>query len=115
MDQGYVSALAAANRFLYAWQTQDSESGVLMLTDDAKTRLSEDRLQLFFTHAAGASYQITRGRKLRDGRYAFAVALFVAGSPVEGNIHSPALAHRDSKNQRTGLGGRSSALTDSEL
>ncbi len=43
LDAGYVSALAAANRFLQAWQNQDHETGLIMLTDDAKEHSSADR------------------------------------------------------------------------
>ena len=48
LSREYVEALAAANRFLHAWQSQDHEGGLLMLTDEAKRRASEDRLQKFF-------------------------------------------------------------------
>ena len=30
-DPAYSSALAAANRFLHAWQNEDHESGIVML------------------------------------------------------------------------------------
>ena len=46
-DPGYMSALAAANRFLQAWQNQDHETGLLMLTDDAKQHSSADGLEAF--------------------------------------------------------------------
>src|SRR5512143_2802276 len=49
VDPDYVSALATANRFLHAWQVQDHETGVLMLTDAAKQHLSEERLDAFFS------------------------------------------------------------------
>jgi len=75
-DRGYVSALAAANRFLQAWQNQDHETGLLMLTDAAKQRSSEDRLEVFFTSGLDAAYEIARGRKMKDGRYSFPVTLF---------------------------------------
>src|SRR6266478_6345031 len=75
-DPGYVSALAAANRFLQAWQNQDHETGLLMLTDAAKQRSSEDRLEVFFTSGLDAAYEIARGRKMKDGRYSFPVTLF---------------------------------------
>jgi hypothetical protein len=75
-DRGYVSALAAANRFLQAWQNQDHETGLLMLTDAAKQHSSEDRTESFFSSGADAAYEIARGRKMKGGRYAFPVTLF---------------------------------------
>ena len=48
-DPGYISALSAANRFLQAWQNQDHETGLLMLTDDAKQHSSEEGLEAFFS------------------------------------------------------------------
>jgi hypothetical protein len=77
-DSDYVSALAAANRFLYAWQTQDHETGLLMLTDAAKHQTSEDRLQEFFSPGPGTqhAFEISQGKKLKAGRYTFPVALF---------------------------------------
>ena len=77
-DPGYASALAAANRFLQAWQNQDHETGLLMLTDIAKQNSSEDRLEIFFSSGRDAAYEIARGKKLKAGRYAFPVALFVS-------------------------------------
>jgi hypothetical protein len=77
-DPGYASALAAANRFLQAWQNQDHETGLLMLTDTAKQGSSEDRLEVFFASGHDAAYEITRGKKLKAGCYAFPVALFTS-------------------------------------
>ena len=77
-DPGYVSALAAANRFLQAWQNQDHETGLLMLTDIAKQKSSEDRLEAFFASGHDAAYEIARGRKLKAGCYVFPVALFTS-------------------------------------
>ncbi len=76
-DRDYISALAAANQFLHAWQAQDHEVGLLMLTDAAKQHTSEDRLQNFFSPASGTqqAFEIGRGKKLKPGRYSFPVAL----------------------------------------
>jgi hypothetical protein len=84
-DPGYVSALAAANRFLQAWQNQDHETGLLMLTDTAKELGSEERLELFFSSGSGTpgsdtAYEIARGKKLKPGRYVFPVTLFASRS-----------------------------------
>ena len=75
-DPAYVSALSAANRFLQAWQNQDHETGLLMLTDTAKQHSSEDRLEVFFSSGSDTAYEIARGKKLKAGRYAFPVTLF---------------------------------------
>jgi hypothetical protein len=77
-DSGYASALAAANRFLQAWQNQDHETGLLMLTDTAKQNSSQDRLEVFFASGHDAAYEIARGKKLKAGCYAFPVALFTS-------------------------------------
>ena len=79
VDDDYVVALATANRFLHAWQTQDQETGVLMLADTLKQHTSEDHLQGLFS-AAGAvqGYEISHGRRLSAGRYSFPVAVFEA-------------------------------------
>src|ERR1700686_2141645 len=77
-DPGYASALAAANRFLQAWQNQDHETGVLMLSDIAKQSSSEDRLEAFFAAGHDAAYEIARGKKIKAGCYAFPVALFTS-------------------------------------
>jgi hypothetical protein len=77
-DSGYKSALAAANRFLQAWQNHDHETGLLMLTDVAKQGSSPDRMESFFSSGNDAAYEIARGRKLKPGRYSFPVTLFVS-------------------------------------
>jgi hypothetical protein len=75
LDSDYVPALAMADRFLHAWQTQDQEDGLMMLTDSAKQQWPEERLQEFFSAGENGAYQITGGKKLKTGRYAFPVAL----------------------------------------
>jgi hypothetical protein len=76
VDPWYSSALAAANQFLHAWQAQDHESGIMMLSDAARERASADRLQDFFTPSAGAAYEIQHGRRVKSGAYEFPVVLF---------------------------------------
>ena len=77
-DPDYVSALSAANRFLFAWQVNDQETGILMLTDKMKQRTREEALSTFFssTGASSQSFEIGRGRRLVPGRYKFPVTLF---------------------------------------
>ena len=77
-DRDYPAALAAANRFLHAWQERDHETGILMLTDEAKQHTSEALLDGFFLPetASRRAHEVVRGRKLNKSRYSFPVALF---------------------------------------
>ena len=79
-DPEYGSALAAANRFLHAWQTQDHETGIMMLTDSARQHASRDQLQDFFSTGPDAAFEIRRGKRLSTAEYAFPVVLFDAAS-----------------------------------
>jgi hypothetical protein len=78
VDQEYIAALATANRFLQAWQSQDQETGILLLSDKVKGQTAEEHLQSLFSRADNAqeAYEISGGRKLKAGRYIFSVALF---------------------------------------
>ena len=82
-DSNYVSALSAANRFLQAWQSQDHEAGLLLLTDSAKHVTSEDQLEKMLSPGTSTprGYQIARGKKLGAGRYAFPVSLLEVTGP----------------------------------
>ncbi len=75
-DHDYLSALTAANQFLHAWQSQDRETGLLMLSDNAKRGIPEDRLQAFLSPGPEAAFEIGRGKRLQTRRYAFPVVLF---------------------------------------
>jgi hypothetical protein len=76
LDPDYVSALATANRFLYAWQTHDQETGLLLLTNTAKKSTSEDRVTDFFSSNSPVTYEISRGTKSKPGQYVFPIALY---------------------------------------
>lgn len=76
LDPTYSSALAAANRFLHAWQSQDHEAGILMLADSGRQGASPDSLQAFFSPGSDAAYEIAHGRRLKDGEYEFPLVLF---------------------------------------
>ncbi len=75
-DPAYSSALATANHFLHAWQTQDHEAGIMMLTDSAREHTSPERLQDFFSPGPQAAFEIDHGRRLGSGTYVFRVLLF---------------------------------------
>ena len=81
-DCDYASALATADRFLHAWQTQDAESGLLLLTDHVRQHTDEDQLRDFFSSGQNlsSSFEIGRGKKLSATRYEFPVALFSGDS-----------------------------------
>ncbi len=83
-DHDYVAALATADRFLHSWQAGDQEAGLMMLSDAAKQRWSEDRMEQFFSTGENAAYEISRGQKLNTGRYAFPVTLF-GSAPRKGH------------------------------
>jgi len=76
VDPSYSAALAAANRFLHAWQTQNHEAGIMMLTDAARQRASREKLQEFFSPVDQAAFEIQRGRRINGGEYVFPVVLF---------------------------------------
>jgi hypothetical protein len=81
-DRDYVSALAAANEFLHAWQVQDRAGGVILLSDAAKHQTSEERIEQLLAPGMGVlqSYEIGQGKKLKAGVYSFPVTLFVIGT-----------------------------------
>jgi hypothetical protein len=80
VDPLYGSALAAANRFLRAWQDQDQETGIMMLSDTARQSLSPDKLQAFFSPGPDAAYEIARGSRVNSGGFEFPVVLFGASA-----------------------------------
>ena len=80
VDPDYVYALATANHFLHAWQTQDQETAILLLSDRLKQRTSESLLDALLSSNVSKpqSFEIGRGKKLAPGRYQFPIALFQA-------------------------------------
>jgi hypothetical protein len=81
-DPGYVTALAAANHFLHAWQTADLESGTVLLSDGIRHSHNADTLEQFFSSGKSRGFEIARGRG-HSGRYDFPVVLVTAtGSRV---------------------------------
>ncbi len=72
---GYAFALAAANRFLQAWQGGDAENGIVLLTAHAKEEISHESLEAFFSSPPPAAYEIVHGKLLHPGRYSFPVVL----------------------------------------
>jgi hypothetical protein len=88
-DPSYSFALAAANRFLHAWQTQDHETGIMMLSDEARQRISPEQLQEFFSPGPAAAFEIQHGKRINGGEYAFPVTLFgVSGQSLRAHVSS---------------------------
>jgi len=75
LDSGYVPALAAADHFLQAWQSGDTENGVALLTSHAKEAATTDAIDRFFSNSTPSAYEIGRGKLLKRGRYEFPVVL----------------------------------------
>lgn len=84
-DPAYSSALQAADNFLHAWQTQNHEAGIMMLSDHARQVVSPDQMEQFFSPDANAAFEIEHGRRRKSGGYAFPVVLFGASS--EHRVH----------------------------
>ncbi len=75
LNSGYVSALAAADHLLQAWQSGDLESGMVLLTSHAKEKATTDVIERFFSNSGPTAYEIDRGKLLKRGRYEFPVVL----------------------------------------
>jgi hypothetical protein len=75
LDAGYVPALAAADHFLQAWQSGDTENGIALLTGHAKDVATTDGIDKFFSNSAAAAYEIGRGKLLKRRRFEFPVVL----------------------------------------
>jgi hypothetical protein len=86
-DPDYSSALAAANHFLHAWQTEDHETSLIMLTDTAKQQTSEQGLREFFSGGPKAALEIGHGSKLKPGRYVFPIKIFALEADAKKAAH----------------------------
>jgi hypothetical protein len=99
IDPLYGSTLAAANRFLHAWQAEDHETGIMMLSDSARQNVSPDKLQSFFSPGPDAAYEIARGKRVNSAAYEFPVVLFGAsGTPAHRHICT-VIVTRSGKNE----------------
>jgi hypothetical protein len=74
-DVDYTAALSATDHFLQAWQSNDAETGMALLTAHAKKNGNKDELEAFFSSGEPAAYEINHGKRLRQGRYEFPVVL----------------------------------------
>ena len=80
VEAGYVPALAAADRFLQAWQSGDVENGMSLLSSHARQAATSEEVEKFFQNNASSAYEIGRGKLLKRGRYEFPVVLISSGS-----------------------------------
>jgi len=78
LESGYVSALAAADRFLHAWQSGDLENGMVLLSGHAKEMATADAVEKFFSNSVPSGYEIGRGKLIKPGRYLFPVVFVTA-------------------------------------
>src|SRR5579872_63954 len=99
IDPLYGSALAAANRFLRAWQDEDQETGIMMLSDAARQGLSPDKLQTFFSPGPDAAYEIARGKRVSSAAYEFPVVLFGASTASSRPHACTVVVSRSGKNE----------------
>jgi hypothetical protein len=100
-DPLYGSALAAANRFLRAWQDEDQESGIMMLSDSARQNVSPEKLQSFFSPGPDAAYEIAHGKRVNSAVYEFPVVLFGASAAPSRPHVCTVMVTRSGKNEWT--------------
>ena len=67
-------ALATANRFLHAWQTGDLETGMVLLSDNARRAHAPEEFEHIFSGGSNRGFEIMAGKGNR-GRYRFPVVL----------------------------------------
>jgi hypothetical protein len=96
-DSEYAAALSTANWFLHAWQNQDQEAGLIVLTDAAKQHNTQEGLETFFAPGKGAAYEIGHGKKLKAGRYSFPVVLYQNKSGSSATRHSQVIVSKSGK------------------
>jgi len=75
----YVAALAAANTFCQAWKEGRYPEGKSLMTVRLVRQHPEPLIRTALTDSGNprhAAFQIGRGKRLADGRYAFPVRLF---------------------------------------
>ncbi len=80
-DANYIAALATANRFLAAWQSNDQEAGLPLITNHAKHQSTEAGIDELFSGPAIRAFEIAHGRQLSRGRYLFPLVLLESFEP----------------------------------
>jgi len=74
-DANYVAALEIADRFLAAWQSNDSAAAMPLITNRAKQQSTEEGIEKLFSGPTARAFEIPHGRALRAGRYVFSAVL----------------------------------------
>ena len=85
LGSSYISALAAADRYLQAWQSGDMELGLTLLSGHAKETVTTDDLEKIFSTTGPLSYEIGRGKLVKSDRYTFPVVL-VSSAQISSRI-----------------------------
>jgi hypothetical protein len=75
LSADYAFALFAADHFLQAWQSGDTENGIALLTSHAKQTATVDGIDKFFSTSTPSAFEIGHGKLLKQGRYEFPVVL----------------------------------------
>jgi hypothetical protein len=75
LDSNYFSALVAADRFLQAWQSGDTETAISLLTERAKRGVNPGDLDKLFSASDPSAYEIDHGKRVKRGRYEFPVVM----------------------------------------
>ena len=76
IDDEYVQALEAANKYCEAWRWRNQDKGLAILSPRLLKSETEDFWRLVISGLSNphhVSYEVTNGRRLRDGRYLFDV------------------------------------------
>lgn len=79
VNADYVRALFAADKFLYAWKTRNTQEGLALVSPALKSKKPNDELFSYISGTSSpshAAFEVNSGRKLPDGRYAFDVKLY---------------------------------------
>lgn len=85
-DEDYIGALAAANELCEAWQRARYSSVIKdLFSKRMREAHSDDALYAAITGPHHAAYEISEGRLLNDGRYAFKLLLFLVYPGQMGN------------------------------
>ena len=74
LQADYIPALAAADRFLHAWQIGDIEHGIIQLSDGVRRSQDAKKVEQFFINPKDRAFEIARGHG-QLGRYSFPVVL----------------------------------------
>jgi hypothetical protein len=87
----YVSVLSSANIFLSAWRDRNIEKGLEFVSPALKKKMSNEDLAAYISGTSSpshSSFEVSSGKKLKDGRYSFDVKMFEYYRPGEPEFQS---------------------------